>query len=56
MIYGFDFALCANVVSMQGLKQFMETIESGSFDQTRTEPNFQNDTNSLGNLRALSRF
>lgn len=39
----------------EGLKQFMETIESESFDQTRTEANFQNDTNSLDNLKALSR-
>ncbi|XP_020250595.1 uncharacterized protein LOC109827977 [Asparagus officinalis] len=39
----------------EGLKQFMETIESGNFDQTQTEANLPNDTNALDNFKGLSR-
>lgn len=39
----------------EGLKQFMETIESGNLDKTQTDANLLSDTNSLDSLKALSR-
>lgn len=46
---------CQYLGYKEGLKQFMDTIESGNVDMTQTEANFQSDINSLDSLKGLSR-
>ncbi|RRT77377.1 hypothetical protein B296_00028772 [Ensete ventricosum] len=42
--------------SLKGLQHIAEAIESGNFDNSRTEAILQNDVESLDNLKSLSRF
>ncbi|CAL9180760.1 unnamed protein product, partial [Musa hybrid cultivar] len=42
--------------SLKGLQHIAEAIESGNFDNSRTEAILQNDVDTLDNLKSLSRF